>query len=155
GSGVIKMNHAGAELVREASRRTGAIVTGRRTFDVANAWGGRHPMDVPVVVVTHRVPLEWAREGTIFTFVTDGVERAIETAQKIAGEKNVAIDGPSIAQQALKAGLVDEFQIDLAPVLLGRGIRLFDGPGIKGVQLENTGITAAPGVTHLLYRVVK
>ena len=112
-------------------------------------------MDVPVVVVTHRVPQEWVKEGSPFTFVTDGVESAIEKARQIAGDKNVVIGSPSIAQQALKAGLVDEIQIDLVPVLLGEGIHLFDHLGPNPIELVSTSVHPAPGVIHLLFRVVK
>jgi dihydrofolate reductase len=122
---------------------------------VAHAWGGKHPMDVPIVVVTHRVPKEWVKAGSPFTFVTDGVESAVEKAKKIAGDKNVVIGAPSITRQALKAKLIDEIHIDLAPVLLGKGIRLFDYLGIEPVELETIEVSATRYVTHLTYRVVK
>ena len=149
-----KMSSEGAELIEEAGKTVGALVTGRRTFDVAHAWGGKHPMDMPVVVVTHRIPQEWVKEGSPFTFVTDGVESAIAKAKKIAGKKDVAVGAPKIAQQCLKAGLIDEINIDLVPVLLGKGIRLFDQLGDQSIELESVSATQAPGVTHLLYRVV-
>ncbi len=150
-----QMSQGGAELIEEAGKTTGALVTGRRTFDIAHAWGGRHPLDVPVVVVTHRIPQEWVKEGSPFTFVTDGVEHTVAEAQRIAGEKSVAVGTPSIAQQCLKAGLIDEIQIDLVPVLLGEGIRLFDQLGLEPIELECTNITPGPGVTHMNFRVVK
>jgi dihydrofolate reductase len=150
-----KMSSEGAEAIEEAGKAVGALVTGRRTFDIAKAWGGKHPMDVPVVVVTHRVPPEWVKPGSPFTFVTDGVASAINTAKKIAGDKNVAVGAPSIAQQCLKAGLIDEINIDLVPVLLGKGIRLFDQLGDQAIELESTSVAKAPGVTHLLFRVAK
>jgi dihydrofolate reductase len=150
-----KMSSEGAELVEEAGRTVGALVTGRRTFDVAHAWGGKHPMDVPVIVITHRVPQEWVKEGSPFTFVTDGVESAIKIARKIAGDKDVAVGAPNIAQQCLKAGLIDEINIDLVPVLLGKGIRLIDHLGNQAIELESMSVTKASGVTHLLFRVVK
>ena len=81
------MSREGAELIKEAGRGAGVLVTARRTFDIAHAWGGKHPMDVPMVVVTHRIPQEWAnREGSPFTFVTDGVPQAMEVAREIAGD---------------------------------------------------------------------
>lgn len=150
-----KMSSSGAEMIEEAGRTVGALVTGRRTFDVAHAWGGKHPMDVPIIVVTHRVPQEWVKVGSPFTFVTDGVESAIEKARKIAGDKDIAVGAPKIAQQCLKAGLIDEINIDLVPVLLGKGIRLFDNLGTQAIELESRNATNAPGVTHLLFRVVK
>jgi dihydrofolate reductase len=78
----LKVSSQSAELFEEATSATGALVAGRRLFDVAGAWGGKHPMDVPVFVVTHTVPQEWVKAGSPFTFVTDGVESAIEKARK-------------------------------------------------------------------------
>ncbi len=150
-----KMTESGAQMIEEAGKGTGALVTGRRTFDISHAWGGKHPMDVPVVVVTHRIPQEWLKEGSPFTFVTDGVEHAVAEAQRIAGDKSVAVGAPSIAQQCLKAGLIDEIQIDLVPVLLGEGIRLFDNLGDAPIELECRSIVPGNGVIHMNFRVVK
>lgn len=155
GNEEFKMSAGGAELIEEAGKTTGVLVTGRRTFDIAKAWGGKHPMDVPVVVVTHRIPQEWVKDGSPFTFVPEGVERAMEEARKIAGDKDIAVGAPSIAQQCLKAGLIDEIQIDLVPVLLGNGIRLFDHLGDAAIELECTSVTQGPGVIHLNFRVIK
>src|SRR5512137_255258 len=105
GDEVFKMTREGAELIQEASRGVGVLVSARRTFDIAHAWGGKHPMNVPVVVVTHHVPQEWAKEGSPFTFVTDGVQSAIAKARQIAGDKDVVVGAPSIVQQCLEAGL--------------------------------------------------
>jgi dihydrofolate reductase len=151
----LKVSSESAESFDEAMQSTGAIVSGRRMFDVAGAWGGKHPMGVPVVVVTHNVPQEWDYAGSPFTFVTDGVESALEKAREIAGDKNIGVGGANIARQCLKLGLLDEIHIDLVPVLLGQGVRLFERLGIEPVELESTGVSAAPGVTHLSYRVVK
>ena len=149
------MSSSGAELIEEAGRTTGALVTARRTFNIANAWGGKHPMDVPIFVLTHEPAREWIKEGSPFTFVTDGVESAIQQAKKTAGDRSVAVGAPSAAQQALKAGLIDEIQIDLVPVLLGKGIRLFDHLGDTPIELESTSISAGTGVIHLGFRVIK
>src|SRR5919202_7122063 len=127
-----------AELLREAHSRIGAFVTGRRTFDITNGWGGSPPLGVPTFVVTHTVPKEWVYEGSPFTFVTDGVERAVEEAKRAAGDKDVAVGAASIAQQCIRAGLLDEIHIDLAPVLLGGGVRLFEHLGGAPIELENT-----------------
>jgi dihydrofolate reductase len=151
----LKVSSESAEGFEEAIRSTGAIVSGRRMFDVAGAWGGKHPLGVPVVVVTHTVPQEWVYEGSPFTFVTDGVESAIEKARKIAGEKNIGVGGANITRQCLKLGLLDEIQIDLVPVLLGQGVRLFEYLGIEPIELERIGVRESPGVTHLSFRVVK
>ena len=144
-----------AEMLRGAFSSIGAIVTGRRTFDITNGWGGRHPLDVPVFVLTHEAPEGWDYEGSPFTFVTDGVESAVEQAGKVAGEKDVAVGAASLVQQCLRAGLLDEVHVDLVPVLLGGGVRLFDNLGDDHVELERTGVIEAPDVTHLTFRVVK
>lgn len=155
GKMVVKVSSASAELFQEIVRTTGALVLGRRSFDVSSGWGGRHPLDIPVFVVTHTVPREWPHEGAPFTFVTDGVESAIEKAMKVASERNVLVAGANIAQQYLKAGLLDEINIDLVPVLLGRGVRLFEYLGIEPIELECTRVIEATGVTHLRFRVVR
>jgi dihydrofolate reductase len=98
---------------------------------------------------------EWGKAGSPFTFVTDGVESAIRQAKKAAGDKNVAVSSANIAQQCLKAGLLDEIQIDLAPVLLGSGVRLFDHLGTEPIELECTRVVEAPRVTHLRFRILK
>jgi dihydrofolate reductase len=151
----LKVSSESAESFEAAIRSTGAIVSGRRMFDVAGAWGGKHPMGVPVFVVTHTVPQEWVYEGSPFTFVTDGVKSAIEKAKKIAGEKNIGVGGANITRQCLKLGLLDQIQIDLVPVLLGQGVRLFEYLGIEPIELERTGVIESPGVIHLSFRVIK
>jgi dihydrofolate reductase len=151
----LKLSEESAEQF-EGTGGLGAIISGRRMFDVAGAWGGKHPMNVPVVVLTHNVPQEWAdREDSPFTFVTDGLEAAIEQARLIAGDNNIGVGGADITRQCLKMGLLDEIGIDLVPVLLGDGVRLFEEMGIEPVELEITDVTPAPGVTHLRYRVKK
>jgi dihydrofolate reductase len=151
----LKVSSKSVAQVEERTQAAGAIVSGRRMFDVAGAWGGKHPMDVPVFVVTHTVPHEWVYEGSPFTFVTDGVESALEKARKVAGAKNIGVGGANITRQCLKLGLLDEIQIDLVPVLLGQGVRLFEFLGIEPLELERTGVIESPGVTHLSFRVVK
>ena len=146
---------ASAQVLREVAETTGAVVTGRGLFDIAHGWGGRHPIDVPVFVVTHEVPSDWAHPDAPFTFVTDGVESAIAQARVTAGDKNVGIGGANVAQQALRAGLVDEITVELVPLLLGQGIRFFDHLGEQQIALEQIGLVEAPGVTHLRFRVVK
>ena len=154
---VFKISKVSADFLRESWLMTGASITGRRTFDIASGWGGVPPggVDAPYFVVTHRVPEEWVRPGSPFTFVTDGVESAVEQAKKAAGDKYVDLMGASIVQQCLSAGLLDELQIDLAPVLLGDGVRLFDHLGIKPIDLEQLDVIKGLGVTHLRYRVIK
>ena len=153
-------------LVNEASTSRGAAVMGRRMFsggagpweDDPNAtgwWGDEPPFHVPVFVLTHhaRDPEEM-HGGTTFFFVTDGIEAAVEQAREAAGGKNVSIDGGAdVAQQALRAGLLDELHIHVAPLLLGDGVRLFDGSAQP--DLELLGVVESALVTHLKYRVVK
>jgi dihydrofolate reductase len=150
-----KISAASAAQLDRAIETVGVLVTGRRTFDIANAWGGQHPINVPIVVLTHRIPQEWVKEGSPFTFVTDGIESAIVKAKSIAGDKNVAVGSATTLQQTLKAGLLDELSIDLAPVLLGGGVRLFEYLGVTPVQLEQLGVIEGQGVTHLQYRIIK
>ena len=127
---VFRISPASAELLRKAHGTTGAFVPGRRTFDITNGWSGRPPLGVPTFVVTHTIPKEWIYEGSPFTFVTEGVESAVEQARAVAGDKkNVAVGAASIAQQCIRAGLLDEIHVDLVPVLLGGGVRLFEHLG--------------------------
>jgi dihydrofolate reductase len=149
-----KVSRASAELLQETTSTIGAMVAGRRMFDIANAWQGHPPGEVPCFVVTHDPPREWLGEGSPFTFVTDGVPSAIEKARAAAGDRDVAVASASIAQQCLRAGLLDEIHIHLAPTLLGGGVRLFDHLG-GPIGLEAIHTIATPDVTHLGFRVVK
>ncbi len=152
----LKLTSEGVDQREGAAQSIGAILSGRRMFDVAGAWGGKHPLDVPIVVLTHHPPQEWVgKPGSPFTFVTDGIESAVAKAKAIAGDKNVGVGGADVTRQCLKAGLLDEIGIDLVPVLLGSGVRLFEQIGIEPVELEILGVTEDTGVTHLRYRVVK
>ena len=150
-----KVSQASATLIRREWDSVGAIVTGRRDFDVSDAWGGVPPLDVPIFIVTHYPPAEWSKPGSPFTFVTDGVESAVAQAKRAAGGRNVTISGSKIAQQCLAAGLVDEIAIELAPILLGAGIRLFEDLGGKRIELAYTDVVQGTGVTHLRFRVLK
>ncbi len=154
---VARVSPASAQLLRELVDSIGALVTGRRQFDLTNGWDGRHPVDVPVFVVTHRVPNDWIRDhpGAPFTFVTEGVASSVRQARAAAGDKDVSVDGANIVQQAIRGGLVDEIRVELVPVLLGDGIRFFDHLGPGPIQLERTVLIEGLGVTHLRFRVVK
>jgi dihydrofolate reductase len=154
GNMALKVSSQSAEILKEAFGSYGAGVWGRRTFDIAKAWGG-HPPGSPCFIVTHTVPQEWVKEGSPFTFVTDGVESAIRQAKQAAGDKDVVVCTASILQQCLNAGLMDEIHIDMVPLLLGNGVRLFDHLNIEPIELESIRVVEAPGVTHLGYRVVK
>jgi dihydrofolate reductase len=135
----------------------GAFVVGRRLFDITSGWGGIHPLDKPIVVLSHddRVPDGWPADAP-FTFVSEGIEAAIEAAKEIAGGKDVGLNGGTIASQALNAGLLDEVWIDLAPFLLGGGTPFFSALTGAPVDLEGPlSITEGKAVTHLRYRVVR
>ena len=145
-----------AEFLRETRKTTGALVMGRRTFDLNNGWGGNHPLDVPVFVLTHTVPQEWLSEGSPFTFVTDGLESALEQAKAVAGDKDVGVGAASIVQQCIRAGLLDEIHVDLVPVLLGDGVRLFDHLGRASRAGEHPGDRGSWGhASHVPGRKVR
>jgi dihydrofolate reductase len=146
---------ASADHLRGVLGSIGALICGRHVFDLTDGWGGRHPVDVPVFVVTHTVPDGWPRDEAPFTFVTEGVEIAVKQACAVAGEKVVAVATPSITQQCLGAGLLDEIAVDLIPVLLGSGIRFFDNLASSPVKLEGPTVVEGTDVTHLRYRVRK
>jgi dihydrofolate reductase len=112
-------------------------------------------MDLPMVVLTHRIPQEWVKQGSPFTFVTDGIESAIKKAREIAGEKNIVIGAPSVVKQCLNAGLLDEIHIDLIPLLLGKGIRLFDFLEIEPLDLKLDEAYKSSGALHLTYSVLR
>jgi dihydrofolate reductase len=150
-----KLHPASAKVFQESMGQAGAVVTGRRDFDVSKAWGGESPLGVPIFVVTHSVPTEWAGTESPFTFVTDGVESALAQARAVAGDKDIDIGGSTIVQQCLKGGWLDEIEIHLAPVLLGEGIRLFDHLGAQPHNLEILRVVDTPYVTHLRYRVIR
>ena len=152
GAFTLKVSPQSADMLTQAMQSAGVLVTGRNIFDGTQGWGGRHPMDVPVIVVTHSIPDDWPNDGKPFTFVTDGVESAIEQAQKIAGDKDVVVGAPSVVKQCLKLGLLDEIHVDLVPFLLGDGVRLFDE---TPVAMEIVRVIEGTGVTHLTYRIMK
>lgn len=154
GTPPLKVSAQSAKFLKEAVAGYGAGVWGRKTFDIAHAWGG-HPPGSPAFIVTHNVPSEWVYQGSPFTFVTDGVESAIRQARAAAAGKDVVLCTASILQQSLNARLVDEIYVDVAPFLLGRGVRLFDHLQIDPTNLECIRAVQTPHVTHLGYRVLK
>jgi dihydrofolate reductase len=158
--------NADSEVIEESLRATGAVVMGRRMFSGGEGswendprargwWGDDPPFHVPVFVLTqHARETLVMQGGTSFTFVTDGIEAALERARAEAGDKDILLaGGASVVRQSLKAGLLDELQIHLAPVLLGDGVSLFDRLGIGPVGLETTRVIPSPSVTHLRFRV--
>ena len=142
--------------VAEEMGSSGAVVVGKRMFDNAHGWGDEPPFHKPVFVLTHTAREPLTKRDTTFTFVTDGIESAIEQARAAAGGKDVSIGGgASTIQQALKAGLVDEARVTVSPLLLGGGVRLFEGLGPDDAELELVGVIEGPKATHLKYRVVR
>jgi dihydrofolate reductase len=155
------------DLVAESLAATGSVVMGRRMFSGGEGpwendpnakgwWGDEPPFHKPVFVLTHHGREPLVLGGTTFTFVTDGVERAVEDARAAAGEKDVLVAGGANAiDGCMNTGLLDELQIHLAPVLLGGGARLFDGVGRELPRFERTKVLDSPLATHLRYRVGK
>jgi dihydrofolate reductase len=159
GRWVFKTSEASANHLGEIWNSAGALVVGRGEFDKTQAWGGLHPLGVPVFVLTHRPPAEWPFPETPptgeapFTFVTDGIESAIAQAKETAGDKVVGVNPGSIAGQTLNAGLLDEVWVELVPVLLGDGVRLFGDVAKPPVLFENPRVTEGNAVTHLIYTI--
>ena len=156
-----------AQIVEESRENIGAAVMGRNMFGPAGGgawgdeqwtgwWGDNPPYHYPVFVLTHhsRDPVEM-EGGTTFHFVTDGIESALEQAKKAAGAKDVMLwGGGQVVQQYLAAGLLDELELHVVPVLLGGGSRLLDNLGDADMRLEQVRAVEAPGVTHLKYRIL-
>jgi len=154
------------EIVRESTANIGAVIMGRSMFGVGDGpwdeswegwWGDDPPYKAPVFVLTHH-PREPVPKlgGTTFEFVTDGIEAALERARAAAGDKDIAIaGGASVAQQYLRAGLVDDFQVHIAPRLLGGGTPLFGEAEGEALDLEIVRVVESPKVTHVRYRVAR
>ena len=146
-----------ALFLEEFHGKLGALVVGRRLFDITDGWSGLHPLDVPVVVVTHSVPDEWIERypDAPFTFVTDGVERAVAVASEIAGDdRTVGVAAGNVGSQVIDAGLADGLVIDLAPVVLGTGRPFFDGlESATPVRLSEPRVVQGAGAVHLVYDV--
>jgi dihydrofolate reductase len=146
------MSEESAEHVRSLTSRLGAVLAGRRTFDVAQGWGGNHAWG-PAFVLAHQIPAGWPRPDSTVHFVTDGIESAVKQAKAAAAGKDVGVHGADTIQQLLNAGLLDEIAVDIAPVLLGSGVRLFDHLAGTPAVLGNPTVVAGTGVTHLSYPV--
>lgn len=154
-----------AEIVDESFRNVGATIMGRRMFSNGEGpwgdrpfeghWGENPPYHMPVFVLTHHAREPLAMDGgTTFTFVTDGIDSALEQAKAVAGDKDVALaGGAEIIRQYLSAGLVDELQLHISPVLLGSGIRLFDQVSTEHIELDPIRVIRSPAVTDVKYRV--
>jgi len=147
-----------AAIVDELFASTGAVVMGKRMFDVGfEPWGDPPPYGMPVFIVTHeeRDPMPM-KGGTTYNFVTDGIEAALDRARTAAGDKNVGIwGGANVIRQYLEAGLLDEMYIHVAPLLFGGGIPLFEGLNPGGIELRKTSSIETPRATHLRFDVMK
>jgi dihydrofolate reductase len=146
------LRHSAA--LREVVASTGAVAMGRRTYEMAGGdWSG-YEFRVPIFVLTHRPPARPAH-GRDFAFVTDGIESLMRRARAAAGDRDVTVvGGPDLGRQLLRAGLVDELEIDIMPILLGAGLRLFDGIGSQPIALERVGLVESGQRTTLRFRVV-
>jgi dihydrofolate reductase len=152
----LHVSEASARYWTETTGGTAVLVVGRHLFDMTNGWDGTHPMDVPVVVVSHSVPVEWvaAHPDAPFTFA-GSVEAAIEQATEVAGDRSVGVNGGAMASQCLELGLLDELGLDLVPVVLGGGTPLLFGLSGAPYLLDGPTIIEGDRVTHLRYRVRK
>jgi dihydrofolate reductase len=140
------------ELVKESFARTGAVVLGRRTFDLGlRHWDDDTPYPVPSFVLTHERRERLATKSASFTFINDGIESAVRQAKAAAGNKDVTVMGAETAQQVLKAGLADEMFITLVPVLLCGGTRLLDNIGDEHIELATIKIVESSVVTHFRF----
>lgn len=151
----MKMSARSAEVFDAGIDASGAIVTGRRTYEIANGWGGDGPTPgIPLFILTHNPPApdEVPETSVPYTFVTDGIESAIKQAAAAAGDKYVCLMGSQAPQECLRAGLLDEIHVAVVPLLLGGGVSLFAHIGGL-IRLEPISVVDAPGVTHLRYRV--
>ncbi|MGC4053052.1 MAG: dihydrofolate reductase family protein [Paludibaculum sp.] len=143
------------DILMGAMAVQGASVVGRRTYDVANGWGGKPPGNGPYFVLTHKPPPKDA-VSSAFTFVTDGIESAVRQAISASKSGQVDLMGANVIQQGFRAGLVDSIVVQVIPVLMGSGIRLFDHLGAEHIRLNRTRVAEGPGgVTHLFYDVVR
>jgi dihydrofolate reductase len=143
-----------AQYWRHWTSQFGALVVGRTLFDFVDGWSGRHTLDVPVVVVTHRIPIEWieAHPDAPFSFVTDGVEAAVQRAQRLAGDRDVFVSAGTIARQCLELGLLDEVRIELVPLVMGQGRPFFGELSLDDVPLgDPTVCIQGKQVTHLVF----
>src|SRR4030095_16013620 len=147
-----KVSGPSAEHLRGLWSELGAVLTGRRTFEVADGWGGNHAWG-PAFVLTHQIPAGWPRPNSTVHFVTDGIESAVKQAKAAAGKKSVAVHGADTIQQLLNAALLDEIHVDIAALLLGSGVRLFDRLADTPCVLGNPKVIQGVGVTHVRYPV--
>ena len=144
-----------AALQRESTAAFGAVILGKHTYDVGVDIWEDTPYPLPTFVLTHNWQPDRIAKSATFTFVTDGIESALAKARAAASDKDVVLMGAEVSAQYLNAGLVDEIQLAIIPVLLGAGTRLFDGIGDEPIELDPTLVVESAGVTHMHMRVVR
>lgn len=151
-----KLSKNNREIFDELFDSTGAILTGRRTYDIVHGWQGSYPVrGIPVFVLTHKPPSKVPNGETVFTFVTGEIERAVEQAKAAAADKNVqVIGGAQTIQQCINCGLCDEVRVHLVPQFIGGGKRLFEKIDTKRIRFEQKQVTPTDEVTHLHYKLV-
>jgi dihydrofolate reductase len=148
-----RLSQPSAEFFDEFASRCGAVITGRRTYDIANAWDGHGPLPgAPLFVLTHRIPSDVPDSDPPYTYVTGGIADAVSRARAAAAGKDVSIMGSAGVQQALREGLLDELILHQVPLLLGGGVRLLEH--VEGT-LRCIRVVDAPGITHLAYEVLR
>lgn len=149
--------HTGADddVMQEAFERAGSFVMGGRMFELGlEHWGDEPPFHTAVFVLTHEAREPLVKADTTFTFVTDGIEKALEQAKAAAGDNDVSIaGGAQVIQESLTAGMLDELQLHLVPVLLGGGIRLFEDSAERPIELRCTRVIETPGLVHLRFEI--
>ncbi len=151
GVNAFRPRHPNSQMVFDEAMATGAVITGKRTGDFAGYWGGDHHSGVPIFVPTHKPPLN--NPYPQVHYITDGIASCVEEAKRAAGDRDVMMHGAYTGQEAIKAGVLDLIDIQLRPVLLGQGRRLFDGLPADHVELELVRTLEDPGVLHLRYAV--
>ena len=149
-----KLSEEEVKIFDDSTKSIGAVVAGRRTYDSTKGWRASYYNPVPMFIVTHNVPQVVPEGKTKFTFVTDGIESAIQQAKTAADGKAVNLLGANIAGQVVEAGLLDEFHVHMAPFFLGDGIRLYNRPGSQQVQFERISVvSSSSGWTHLEFKL--
>ncbi|WP_328317373.1 dihydrofolate reductase family protein [Streptomyces sp. NBC_00388] len=146
-----KVSESSAQRLNRGLAEIGVLLYGRRTFEEAGGWIGGHPLGRPVIVVSHSIPDGWPRADTPLSFVTDGLESAVAQARATAGERTVTVGSADLTQQCINAGLLDQLDVDLVPLLLGSGVRFLDNLQHTPRALEGPTVTEGDGVTHLTY----
>jgi dihydrofolate reductase len=151
----LHMTKRNAERFRQLTADVGAVITGRRTSDLAGAWDGLHPVGAPAYVVTHRPPPDEIDPETSKVYFVDSVEEAARRAKEAAGDKAVGVAGGDTVRQLLALGLLDEIRVTLIPVVLGKGKPFFPELENAPIKLEGPEVAEGDRVTHLHYRVAR